>query len=59
MRRFLFFDEFLSSLKSIELNCKLAETLKVNEKNTDVNERTISLDSVEIWLIIKTRWLAV
>ena len=39
----------------LEINCKFAETLKVNEKNTDVNERTISLDCVEIWLIIKTR----
>ena len=46
--RFLFFDP--------EINCKFVETLKVEEKNTDVNERTIAaLDCVEIWLILKSR----
>ena len=43
----------------LEINCTFTETLKVEEKNTDVNERTIGLDCVEIWLILKSRLLTV
>ena len=47
---------FLTNSFPLEVNCKLVKALaKSGGECTDVNERAIDLDCVEIWLILNSR----